>query len=216
MTALSRTPSLPVRLLKYAGFGFLFGVLGYGVGWLLADYVPHATFEELGLRWSDYAALVVALMLIVGGVFSLVAARSGRALSAATRGHEPASEIEVRDMRLQSAVVILSGMMLAAPPLAIASGNLAPGPTYAALMAVFILHSLMNLNLWRRGDEMIRRVILEAGAVAFWIGQAVLFAWAAAERLGLAPPVTAWDILAVLMSLYLICSMTATVRRGLT
>ena len=200
MTALSRTPSLPVRLLKYAGFGFLFGVLGYGVGWLLADYVPHATFEELGLRWSDYAALVVALMLIVGGVFSLVAA----------------SEIEVRDMRLQSAVVILSGMMLAAPPLAIASGNLAPGPTYAALMAVFILHSLMNLNLWRRGDEMIRRVILEAGAVAFWIGQAVLFAWAAAERLGLAPPVTAWDILAVLMSLYLICSMTATVRRGLT
>ena len=215
MTALSRTPSLPVRLLKYAGFGFLFGVLGYGVGWLLADYVPHTTFEGLGLRWSDYAALVVALMLIVGGVFSLIAARSGRALSAATHGQEPASKIEVRDMRAQSAVVLVSGLMLAAPPLAIASGNPAPASTYAALMAVFVLHSLMNLNLWRRGDEMIRRVILEAGAAAFWIGQAVLFAWAAAERLGLAPPITAWDILAALMGLYLVCSATMALRRGL-
>lgn len=215
MTVLAKSQSLPVRLLKYAGFGFLFGVAGYGFGWLLADHVPHSTFAGLDLRWSDYAALAVALMLIVGGVFSLVAARSGRALSAATRGQESASETEVRDMRLQSGVVLLSGFMLAVPPLAIASGNPAPVPTYAALMAVFILHSLMNLNLWRRGDEMIRRVILEAGAGAFWIGQAVLFAWAAAERLGLADPVTAWDILAVLMGLYLVCSMIAAVRRGL-
>jgi hypothetical protein len=43
----------------------------------------------------------------------------------------------------------------------------------------------------------------------------VLFLWAAAERLGAAPAITAWDIYAVLMTLYLAASLWISVRRGL-
>ncbi|GAD58089.1 hypothetical protein [Brevundimonas abyssalis] len=52
-------------------------------------------------------------------------------------------------------------------------------------------------------------------SLAFWIGQAALFGWAVAERLGVAPTLTAWDILVVVMGLYLVCSATVGLRRGL-
>ena len=105
---------------------------------------------------------------------------------------------------------------LAAPVAAALSGNTAPVLTLIAIAAFFILHTGLNLNLWRRGDEMIRRVIVESGAMAFWIGQAALFGWAVAERLGVAPALTAWDILVVVMGLYLICSAVVGLRRGLS
>ena len=208
------SPSLVPRLLKFAAFGAVCGVLGYGLGWLLADHVPPGAFEGLGLGWSDYGALAVALMLIIGGGYTLFAARSAKALAAVMGAEDRVGQAETRQMRVQGAVVMLSGAMLAAPPLIVLAGNSAPAPTYAVLMAVFVLHTAMNLRLWRRGDEMIRRVIVEAGAGTFWIAQGLLFVWAVAERLGLAPAVTAWDLLVGVMGLYLIVSTAVAVRRG--
>ena len=119
-------------------------------------------------------------------------------------------------MRLQSVILVLSGLLLAAPVAATLAGNVAPVLTLIAIAGVFVLHTALNLSLWRRGDEMIRRVIVESGAMAFWIGQAALFGWAVAERLGVAPALTAWDILVVVMGLYLICSAVVGLRRGLS
>lgn len=213
MTALSKHERAAPKLLKLGALALIGGVVGYGVGWLLAERGGLASLQALG--WSDAAALIVASLLLASGVAVLVAARSGRALAAATQAEGPARTVEVKDMRLQGAIVILSGLLLATPVVAALAGNPAPVSTFAALMAVFVVHGLMNLTLWRRGDEMIRRVIAEAGAAAFWIGQAALFAWAAAERLGVAPPLTTWDVLVVLMGLYLVCSASAGLRRGL-
>ncbi len=213
MTTLQKSADTRFKLLRLAGFAVMGGIVGYGVGWFLVDYVELPALE--GLRWSDALALIVALMLIAGGLSVLAASRNGRALAAATSAEAPAGPGEVRDMRLQAAVVTVSGLLLAAPVVATLSGNPAPTLTLVAIAVVFALHTAMNLSLWRRGDEMIRRVILESGALAFWIGQAVLFAWAAAERLGVAPPLTAWDILVVVMGLYLVCSGTVGLRRGL-
>lgn len=213
MTALLKRDDLTFRLFKLGAFAVIGGAAGYGVGRLLAERggLPPLT----GLGWSDAAAVIVACLLIAAGAAVLVAARNGRALAAATKAEGPAGTIEVKDMRLQGAVLILSGLLLAAPAVTVMAGNPAPVPTFMALMAVFAMHSLLNLNLWRRGDEMIRRVIIEAGAAAFWIGQGVLFAWAAAERLGVARSLTAWDILVILMGLYLVCSAGAGLRKGL-
>nr|WP_314432948.1 hypothetical protein [uncultured Brevundimonas sp.] len=57
--------------------------------------------------------------------------------------------------------------------------------------------------------------VLETATIAFLLGQGLLFIWAAAERLGLATPLTAWDIYAVLMAVYLTASLVVSLRRGL-
>lgn len=56
---------------------------------------------------------------------------------------------------------------------------------------------------------------MEAAAATFFLGQGLLFLWAAAERLGVVAPLTAWDIYAVLMTLYLVALAVASARRGL-
>jgi len=214
MTVLNKSSDTRLKLLRMAGLALAGGVVGYLSASLLVEHVGLPPVE--GLRWSDGVALVVALMLLGGGLSVLVATRNARALAAVTSADAPAGPAEVRDMRLQGAILILSGLLLAAPVAALAWGNTAPVLTLIAIAMVFALHTAMNLSLWRRGDEMIRRVIIEAGALAFWIGQAVLFGWAAAERLGVAPGLTAWDILVVVMGLYLVCSATVGLRRGLS
>ena len=73
----------------------------------------------------------------------------------------------------------------------------------------------MNVRIYRQADELLRRAVIEAAAVTFFAGQLVLFLWAAAERLGAAPAITAWDIYAVLIALYLGCSVWISVRCGL-
>jgi hypothetical protein len=85
----------------------------------------------------------------------------------------------------------------------------------AAVAALLILHTVMNFHLYRTVDELFRRVVVEAGAATFWLGQGLLFLWAAAERLSAVPPVTAWDAYVVLMGVYLVVSMIVTMRRGL-
>ena len=214
MTALQKPADTRLKLLKLAGFAVMGGLSGYGSAWLVIEYVGLPSPD--GVRWSDAVAMIVALMLAAGGLSVLAASRNGRALAAATSADGPAAPAEVRDMRLQGAVLVLSGLLLAAPMAAVLAGNPAPVLTLAAIAVVFALHTAMNLSLWRRGDEMIRRVILESGALAFWIGQAALFGWAVAERLGVAPTLTAWDILVVVMGLYLVCSATVGLRRGLS
>ena len=214
MTALQKTAEPRSRLLKVAGLAAAGGVAGYLIATVLMRYVELPSPDVL--RWSDAVALIVALMMFGGGVSVLVAARNGRALAAVTSPEGSAGPEELRDMRLQSVILVLSGLLLAAPVAATLAGNVAPVLTLIAIAGVFVLHTALNLSLWRRGDEMIRRVIIESGALAFWIGQAALFGWAVAERLGLAPDLTAWDVLVVLMGLYLVCSATVGLRRGLS
>ncbi|MFN3815675.1 hypothetical protein [Brevundimonas sp.] len=214
MTVLQKSADTRFKLLKLTGFALMGGILGFGFASLMIEYVGLPSPDDV--RWSDAVAMIVALMLAAGGVSVLAASRNGRALAAATSADAPAGPTEVRDMRLQGAVLILSGLLLAAPLAAALAGNPAPVLTLIAIAVVFAGHTAMNLSLWRRGDEMVRRVILEAGGLAFWIGQAALFGWAVAERLGVAPALTAWDILVVVMGLYLVCSMTVGLRRGLS
>ncbi|GAD58088.1 hypothetical protein MBEBAB_0338 [Brevundimonas abyssalis TAR-001] len=110
MTALQKSADTRFKLLKLAGFAVMGGIVGYGVGWLLVDYVELPALDGLG--WSDAVALIVAMMLAAGGLSVLAASRNGRALAAATSADAPAGPTEVRDMRLQGAVLVLSGLLL--------------------------------------------------------------------------------------------------------
>jgi len=69
--------------------------------------------------------------------------------------------------------------------------------------------------LWRAADEMLRRIMAETSAIAFWALQMALFVYAAAERLGLVETITGWGLMGILMGVYFISSIVASARRGI-
>lgn len=216
MTSPSRAapPDWSRALAKAVAIGVVFGALGYGVGQLLFRWFPGLDLPLDQVRWADVAAVVLALALIVAAVGTAAAALRPVTLGRILKLDGPAGSGEIRDARLQAAVLGLSGVLMALPPLVMAMG-LAVWPAVAAVAVLLVAHTVLNLRLYRSVDELFRRTVMETGALTFWVGQGVLFLWAAAERLALTPPLTAWDVYVVLMGVYLVASMVVTVRRGL-
>ena len=215
MTTLSppRMPAWVGAAIRLLGVGVAFGILGYGVGWLLASRYPSA--DQLpDFRWADLAAGGIAVVLIVASASTLIATLSPARLGRMLKLEGPAGAREIADARLQAFVFGLSGVIMAVP-MAIAALGVQPLIGLVAVAVMLAIHTLLNLKVWRGGDELVRRVVTDSASVTFWLGQGLLFLWAAAERLGAAPVLTAWDAYVVLMGLYLTVSMVMTIRRGL-
>jgi len=184
--------SWPVRI----GGLFFLGLAGAGVGYLVGGRM-----EVEDLRWDDALALVIAALLLMTGVIM--------AAMAAMRS----SKLPPACGPLQALVMLIAGGLMVAP---IWGPNLAsPDVVFIGLVLLSLVQSVANLMLWRRADEMLRRVMVETSALAFWASQMALFLYAAAERLGLTGGVSAWGMMAVLMTIYLLASTVASMRRGL-
>lgn len=208
------TPDWARLLAKALISGAVFGAVGYAVGHVAADYFPGLAPDLSGLRWADVVAGFLGGVLLIAClgtvIVSLDRARLGRLLKL----EGPAGNDEVRDVRLQSVILGLSAVAMVLPMILSGIGL----PVTAALAAVALLlavHTVLNVRLYRSVDELFRSVVIEAGALTFWLGQGLLFLWAAAERLAVAPPITAWDIYVVMMGVYLTVSTVVTIRRGL-
>lgn len=191
--------------------------VGYGVGMLLARAFPDAgPLEALigGLRWADAVAAVLSVLMALSAtvVFfcSFSPIRAARLLVLA----EAASPEEIRLLRRQGVICLLSAVVLALPVI-LPAGGVSPLIALGLIVALLAFHTVLNLGFYRDSDEMLRAVTTEAAMKTFWIGQGVLFLWAAAERLGVAPVLTAWDVYVVLMGLYLAIAAVVTARRGL-
>lgn len=214
MNIATHPPSNRRRILRQVaggGFALLAGAL---VGWTVAELAPANALEGLG--WADWLALLVAAMLLASGVFMTVAATRKDWLQRVMQTADPLGATDLADMRLQGAIILGSAVLLAIPPFHAAAGAPAPALTYALMMPLLAAHSLLNLRLWRRADELFRRVIVESAAVCFWVLQLALFTYAAAERLGLLTPLTAWQAVSVMMAVYLLVSAWIGIRRGLS
>ncbi|MBU1272185.1 MAG: hypothetical protein KJ728_06705 [Alphaproteobacteria bacterium] len=184
--------SWPVRI----GGLFFLGLAGAGVGYLVGGRM-----EVEDLRWDDALALVIAAMLLMTGVIL--------AAMAAMRS----SKLPPACGPLQALVMLIAGGLMVAP---IWGPNLAsPDVVFIGLVLLSLVQSVANLMLWCHADEMLRRVMVETSALAFWASQMALFLYAAAERLGLTGGVSAWGMMAVLMTIYLLASAVASMRRGL-
>jgi len=182
-------------LLKLLGVAVLAG-LGAATGYLLAN-----TADLGSLPWDDALALLMGVSLIAIGVISIGVM--------ATRPSSVPKGCGV----LQIIVMLLAGTMFLLPMFAPA--GLDPNLVFAGVVALLVIQSVANLMLWRAADEMLRRVMWETSALAFWALQLALFLYAAAERLGLIEGVTAWGMTGVLMGVYLASSMIVSARRGL-
>lgn len=215
MTNLS-SKSMPQWVRPLGGLALIVavcGVAGYGVGRLAAEVFPRA-LPAADIRWSDVLACLLAGGLIFGTIAVLITSLDARRLGRMYRLEGPASAHEVSVARFQALVMGFSGVILLLPMVFSLIG-LSPVFGVAAIAALFVVHTVMNWSVYQQADELLRRSVLEAATIAFFLGQGLLFIWAAAERLGLATPLTAWDIYAVLMAVYLTASLVVSLRRGL-
>lgn len=190
------TEDRPVPLpLRIAG-GLALGAAGAAIG----AWIGHS-FESGGLPWDDALALLIGAMLIVlGGAMVVVMA---------TRPSSVPKGCGV----LQIVVSVLAGVMLLLPLFALEW--LSADTVMIAIVVLLAVQSAANWMLWRRADELLRRVMWETSALAFWALQLALFLYAAAERLGLISGVTAWGMIGILMTVYLLASVIVTARRGI-
>lgn len=204
------------RMIQMA-VGMVAGAAAAGLGLTAAEA---GIFDLASLSWSEIFALVLSLMLTISGLFVLISSFSAKGAASVLdpSGQAPPRPGQTIFLRQQGVVVLLAGIMMAIPVLApLLVGTPAPPLAMAlmmALVALFLVQTALNLSVWTRADEMMRQMIAEAGAVCFWVLQGSLFLWAAAEQLGLAPAISAWDATVILMAFYLLVSSVLSVRRG--
>jgi hypothetical protein len=219
MNAASEAPRRNASRLVLGGLGLLFGG---GLGYLVGRLIKTGVIDASRLGWSDNLAVVIAACLIAMGLIIGLASFSRKAVGRMIdrTGAQLATPAQASFYRQQAVVMFLAGILMAAPVVTTASFEAIPMVVASiimlAILAIFLIQTVYNLTVWHRSDELIRRVTSETGAVCFWVLQGLLFLWAAAEKLGLAPPLTAWDIMTVLMGTYLVVASIMSARRGLS
>lgn len=214
-TSSNAKPSVVRLTLGAAGM-----LVGAVVGWGTGRLVKHGALDLSGAGWSDLAAGTIAAMVLASGLIIGLATFNPRLAARIIdpAGDRPARPSQVIFYRQQAAVLALAGLMMAAP--VVATLVLAPLPPQlgqaimAGVVALFLLQTLLNLTVWTRADEMMRQMIAEAGSICFWVLQGGLFLWAAAEKLNIAPALSAWDLMTILMGVYLVVSTVLSLRRG--
>jgi hypothetical protein len=201
-----------------------FAVLGLsGIAGALFGYGAIQLMQSMHLKlsgWSDGLALgIIAFMVLLGLIYGL----GGYSIPIANRllkqeDGRPAPLSQIKQLRRQGGVFLLAGALLALP---LAFGQSPQTSNFVwhvigmiAIGVGFTAQTLINIRLWQRADEFLRRMMLETSAICFWVLQAALFLWAAAERLGFAPRLSSWDSLTILMAVYLSASLFIASRRG--
>jgi hypothetical protein len=186
-------PSLPRKVALLVLLAALGGAFGFGFATLTDGVLT---------RWEDELAVFMAAAMIGIGVVT--------AFVVATRPSDVPKGCGI----LQVIVMLLAGVMFLLPIFGTAWAT--PDVVFGAIAVLLAAQSVANLMLWRAADEMLRRVMLETSALAFWAVQLGLFVYAAAERLGLIGTITGWGLTGMLMGVYFIASIVASARRGIT
>ncbi len=194
MTASPATPRSPaVRIAGFIVLGLLGGAAGLGIA-ALTDQMNSGWEDTLALG-AGAAPLAMAAIIAVGLI-----TRRGADIMKGCGG-------------LQILVMLLAGAMMLLPM--VGAHIAAPGAVWAGLAVMLAVQTGANLLLWRRADEMLRRIMAETATLAFWALQSALFLYAAAERLGLIHGLTAWGMMGILMGVYFVASALAAARRGI-
>lgn len=172
-----------------------------GIGALTGFGLANALEANTEAPWADSLALAMAVALLSIAV-----------LSAITLVLRP-STVPKGCGVLQIIVFLLAGLMLLAPMYAPTFAT--PDVVFGGIVVLLAIQSVANVMLWRAADEMLRQVMAETSAMAFWALQTALFIYAAAERLGLVETISGWGLTGILMAVYLIASIVAAARRGI-
>lgn len=203
------------RRLVRAAVGAVFGlVLGFAAGQFgLFDWIAQMPGE-------DIASTVLAALLLLLGLFALVAASSSalyRRMAENYQEGDPLDGTVLRYLRLNGIGLLLGAALLLAPPLAVRFGYAGDAaiPVAIGLAALLALQVWLNARIRRDSDELTRAALAEASIASFWLTQLGLFGWAALARLGLVAEVSLWTLMTISTAIYLVLSIVAAIRRGM-
>jgi hypothetical protein len=208
MTAASSPEPAPVRPRsagRLTGFGVMLA-LGLGAAFYVGSH-------KVALGWADAVALGLSLICIGAavrlGIDSLDPATLGRRMEV----EGDSTEKEARQARLQAVLLFALGVVLVLPPAAGVLGLGVPWIVYAAILVFVAVRIVYTRHVLRSGDEFVRQRIQRVQSVAFMVVQTGLLLYAGAERLGLAPRASAWEILVlVTLTVVLLPSVLLTRR----
>jgi hypothetical protein len=203
------------RRLVRAAIGAVFGlVLGFGAGQIgLLDWIA-------ALPGEDIASTALAALLLLLGLFAIVAASSRalyRRMAENYQEGDPLDGSVLRYLRVSGVVLILSAVLLLAPPLAVHYGLAGDAAiaVAAGVAALLAFQTWLNLRIMRTSDELSRAAMAEASVVSFWLLQLGLFGWAVLAKLGLAAEVSLWTLMTLSTAIYLVVSIATALRRGM-
>jgi hypothetical protein len=172
------------------------------------------------LPGEDFASALLAVMMLLLAAFALIVSSSKgayRRIAENYREGDPLDSETLRTMRISAIILLLSSVLLLAPPLAVQMGaSMDVSIAVAAAMAVLVLvQTWLNLHVIRSSDELTRATNSEASVIGFWVTQAGLYVWAALAKLGLVASVSLWTLMMIATGIYLIISIGVAMRRGL-
>jgi len=195
--------------------------VGFAFGRVLIWLKRQGHWHDLDFSSSDVVSLGLAAFLVAVGLATMLVTLSRKALGRQINGDDQARAATPAQASFyagQGGVLVLAGVMLAAPPLAGAMvaplSPLLASAVMTGLITVFLIQTAGNITLWVRSDELMRRTMAETAAVSYGLLQGLLFLWAAGEKLALLPPLTLWDAVNANMIAYLLISMIVAWRRG--
>jgi hypothetical protein len=187
--------------------------LGYTIGRYLkhSHKVSHVSASDLGalMLTAFYIGVALLLLWIASHRMRLARILEGKAAEV------PASDEEVVSFHYQALVMMLAGILLAAP---ILGGHLSSGHDgynklfLAGIVSLFAVQTFYNFRLWRISDEFVRSTMIATAAWTFAIGQGGLFLWSAAERMSLVKQASAWNLTVAMMLLYLFVGSLVSMR----
>ena len=182
-------------LLKFGGL-ILLALIGAAVGAATARFIDAAALPADDAPNLFIGVVLIGMGVVMGGILAL----------------RP-TEVPKGCGLLQILVLTLAGIVLIVP--IYGSNWLSAEVSMAIVLGLLAIQTVANVMMFRQADEMLRRVMVETGALAFWVLQLALFVYAASERLGLVEGITAWGMIGILMAVYMVASAVAGARRGL-
>jgi hypothetical protein len=197
---------------------FIGALVGAGVCGLAAK--TGALHWMKGLPGEDFAAALLALMLFFLAIFAFVVSSSQaayRLIAENYREGDPLDAGVLRTMRISAVILLLAGVLMLAPPLAVRSGASQDASiAVAAAMGVLVLiQSWLNLRVVRRSDELSRASYAETSMISFWVLQLGLYVWAMLAKLNLVAEVSLWTLMIIATAVYLAISIGVAMRRGM-
>lgn len=200
-----------VRMLVGALVGGAFAMIAVKSG--AAAWLRGMPADELASTSVAVAFLFLALFAIVvssgKGIYRLMAANY--------REGDPLDAGVLRVLRRSGVAMLLSGVLLLAPPVAarMGAGETAAIAVAAAMAVLLLVSGWLSWRVARSGDELTRALAVETSAVSFWIATLALFGWAALVKLGLAAEIGTWTLMTIAMALNLVVQIGFAARRGL-
>ena len=209
-----------VALAKKGGGIALCAVAGSIGGYFFGRVIPKGALDWM--QGADLAALLIAaVMVATAGVllwFTLDERRHKKHVEGRDDA-EPVDPAALRSAKMQTLVLIASGVFLAVPVAAAGLGLSGTGRTSAwlvslALLLLLVWETHLNFRIWHESDEMVRQAMLVTCAVCFFGVQLVFISYAAMVRLELAPEIGMWPLAVTLMAIYLVVSFVISLRFG--